>query len=228
MHVAPELSNKLIAEVGVRELAPPGWMTKEFLSDLIDENNITVGAWAKKYKDEHPEWFHNYMDSKRRVFEHYAPQLVEILKKEFQQFKKLKTPEPGWMTKSELRGKSDKSEGDTNKLIAQYKSSNPEGFKKFLHPILKKPEEYLSPDIVSTILNTHIKEKAPLVPEGWMPKYTIASLLDHPTPNQVVRVAESYREAHPEWFGHYRNQKNKVAEYFHPELVAIIRQQLKK
>lgn len=75
--------------------------------------------------------------------------------------------------------------------------------------------------------DTGVKEsRSPLerktAPEGWMIPVNFARSIGRDV-SAVLRLANPYRAAHPEWFGRYANGRWDESEYFHPQLLSAIK-----
>src|SRR5437773_1049181 len=64
-------------------------------------------------------------------------------------------------------------------------------------------------------------------PEGWETSNSLAEEngVSQPT---IIRIADKYRDKGEEYFQHFKNTKNKVLEYYSPELVGMIINEIKE
>lgn len=73
------------------EKTPGGWDNAYSLSKKIGKQNSTVYKKIKKiserYRQSHPDWFKFYLNDNNNKAEYYAPELIEIIKKEFDKVK---------------------------------------------------------------------------------------------------------------------------------------------
>ncbi len=79
-YYAPALISALQTEVG-RYVAPPeGWLLTMTLVQETGRSHNWLAKIADQYRSGHPEWFVVFLDSFNRPREHYAPELVAILR----------------------------------------------------------------------------------------------------------------------------------------------------
>jgi len=62
--------------------APVGWMTKNGISAEIGKDSLTIETRARKYEEDHPEWFSEHVDRTNQVRNYYAPKLIEQIKQD--------------------------------------------------------------------------------------------------------------------------------------------------
>ena len=80
-HYSPDLVTIITEEVGKYNLTDNNWSTVSNLSKQLRRTIGTIRSVAAQYRASHPEWFEEY-HTQSGVREHYAPQLVEEIKKE--------------------------------------------------------------------------------------------------------------------------------------------------
>lgn len=72
-------------------------------------------------------------------------------------------------------------------------------------------------NIANIVLVENFEEKVPL---GWISVHSLSDLCRKNY--KVIKLfIEEFREEHPEWYKLFKNQKNQMSEYFHPDLVKI-------
>lgn len=64
-------------------------------------------------------------------------------------------------------------------------------------------------------------------PTRWMTKHALSKILKNVGEVSIAKWVEEYRLSHPHWFGIYLNAKGPT-EYFHPELVLILKDRASK
>lgn len=83
-HLHPDLVKLTMEHFGSMEKAPAGWQTRNAVRKKYDINYMTLGKYAEKFRAEHPEWFHNYLDARNQYLEHLHPDLIEKIRAHFQ------------------------------------------------------------------------------------------------------------------------------------------------
>ncbi len=80
-YVLKEAIDLMEQEAPVAERAPEGHLTYLGAAKELGVSTRTVENWAEEYREEHPEWFHDYyMKSRDRVLEHLHPDLINTLR----------------------------------------------------------------------------------------------------------------------------------------------------
>jgi superfamily II DNA or RNA helicase len=220
-HYAPDLVSILKEHCARKEQAPEGWFTTNQLSRMDDLqcDYKKTKSFAETYRKEHPDWFRMYMTGPRFI-EHYAPDLVAILKKQYA--RKEQTPE-GWYTASQIGYFDDVQGGGTRvKTLAEtYRKEHPDWFRMYMAG--SQFTEHYAPDLVAILKKQCARKEQ--APEGWY------------TPNQIIKMndvqgeyrkiktlAETYHKEHPDWFRMYLTGVSFV-EHYAPDLVAILKKQ---
>ncbi len=202
-----------------REAAPEGWLTNGALADKLLVDNQTVTRIAERYRADNPAWVKDYLTA-RGLFPHYHPELVAIITTELSN--KIESAPVGWMTKGALTAQLKLSGKNIKKTAETYRQANPTWFKIYLDKGRKKSEHY-HPDLILEIIKT-LKEGKEEAPSGWLNNNNIATKLKV-SQSTITGMAEKYRD-HKEWFKNYIDKAKRVSEHFHPDLVAIITQEV--
>ncbi|MFA6383527.1 MAG: SNF2-related protein [Parcubacteria group bacterium] len=79
-HFSPILADIVRAELLKVEKAPVGWKTNKKISNELSVSADAIKHVARDYLKTNPEYFKNYRDEGRRIFLHYSPELVQIIK----------------------------------------------------------------------------------------------------------------------------------------------------
>lgn len=136
--------------------------------------------------------------------------------------KELQVSPEGWMTNRGLAIKLN-FDGKTVKSIAnRYREANPEWFKLYLdyNNILR---EHYHPDLIVKIeQNLRRYEKPPF---GWMTNNELTEDLGTSW-GTIKKLADGFKKDHPDWFKLYLDSGSQSQIHYHPDLVAIIRQDL--
>src|SRR3989344_2652713 len=205
------------------ELAPEGWMTNGGVKKLLGGVSFrSVKATADAFRSTHPEWFKDYLDAVGNLSTHFSPDLIAIIKRGLKE--KGESVPAGWMRNGGLATSLEVGFGLVEKIAEPFRSTHPQWFKKFLNK--NKLFEYYHPNLVM-IVRQRIKERGELAPEGWETKPRMAELLDV-SHHLIKQVVEPFRITHPEWFKEYSDTTKRLAEYYHPDLVVLIKQSLKE
>ncbi len=246
----PSLINKLEEDLKVREMieakvnaekAPEGWKTASHFQ-IVWGITPQVGVHAaEKYREAHPEWFGSYWSSfSKRIVEYYHPDLFQCVEKDLKlndiaanKDKSKQAPE-GWKAPPKLEKMWTKRKRAISEAAEKYREAHPEWFGDYWSNRLKKEIEYYHPDLVIALeidlkIKEHKEGKEVLgkAPEGWKtPSVLQTPLASHE--DTVIKAAEKYREAHPEWFHNYWSYiLKKDVEHYHSDLIAQLRRDLK-
>jgi hypothetical protein len=123
---------------------PNGWLSAAPIMELVKSDLRTVKKYLENHKTDHPEWFKNCRDIKGEIREYYSPELVEIIKNDYE-------PAPnGWVVMASLAKSLKKDHGMMKDFVRPYKISNPEWFKNYRDRGGPK-REFLSPELVEMV-----------------------------------------------------------------------------
>jgi len=223
IHFSPNLVAMIKQKIKERgESAPEGWVTAGGLAVRLDIGSPFIQKIAEPFRSTHPQWFKEFLDKAKNISEHYSPDLVTIVEQTIRE-RGESAPE-GWVTNGGLAVLLRVSSGFIEKIAEPFRSTHPQWFKKFLNK--NKLFEYYHPNLVM-IVRQRIKERGELAPEGWETKPRMAELLDV-SHHLIKQVVEPFRITHPEWFKEYSDTTKRLAEYYHPDLVVLIKQSLKE
>ncbi len=219
LHYSPELVDHIKKVILSREKAPEGWVLRDNLAKQLDADPATIEKIAEEKKQEHPEWFKQYLNSIGKLALHFSPQLVEYVTKVVS-LRGEKAPD-GWDIVKNIAIELGSAVNTIKRIAQSQKLAHPEWFKNHLnsqHHIY----EYLSPELIEYITKEiSSREKAP---QGWQTVTSISQQLN--TPDHIVRsIAYRDRVAHPEWFKEYFGA-TKMATYYSPELIEHITKEI--
>jgi hypothetical protein len=171
---------------------------------------------ANQYRKSNQQWFKQYRNRMGQVREHYAPELVDIIKNGF-------APND-WLNTTEIAKKFNVSKFLIESIFIKYSELYNDLVKKYVDES-NKSRNYYAPKLVNVIKEE--LDKYQLAPEGWL---TNGGLTKKHSKNFVTikNIANQYRETNPQWFQQYRNKIGQVREHYAPELVAIIEKKLNK
>lgn len=220
-YFSPELVNAIEIKLLEQEQAPDGWMTNHALCDKLIKTTKIIHNIAEQYRQEHPEWFKMYLDQGGHSVEHISPELLLIITNKLSEEER--APE-NWITNKALAKKLNQSQNKILQIANKYRVEHPEWFKKCLNKINQEREHY-SPELTLIITDELAKIEKP--PEGWLINLSLSKLIDR---NQKVvsKRADRYRTKHPEWFKKFLDKTGRKREYYSPELVAIITEELSR
>lgn len=217
------------------EFAPLGWITNSQLAVMLDVQHATSKKMADKYREDHPEWFKSYLDKKNVVREYYHPDLVVIVERQLHDMiekrKTVESPPSNWMNNSALAKDLGINANLVKRRADNYRENYPEWFKLYLGPNLM-PQIYYHPDLVEMVrhdLKDYFERRETIdpVPLRWMNNYELVKMFKSKW-KSVKSISDKYRKDHPEWYEFYSDLHNRIQEYFHPDLVEIIKKELKK
>jgi len=234
---SPRLVDLVNAEKKLNEMAPEGWMTSSRVAVKLRSGSTTVSAAAEKYRAEHPEWFKEYYQRSGNKYEHYSPELIEKITEDLRTIQVasadtnektrivIEVAPPGWKTLATLRKEFKKADETIKTAAEKYRTEHPEWFKKY-RPEKGGPAEYFAPELIEILaseLNSH-----EVAPEGWFTNNGIQMKRGKQRFQEIKEIANKYRVSNPEWFKDYIAAHKQVEEFFAPELVKIIEDELMK
>ncbi len=218
-YFSPELVSIVREELEKYKKAPEGWEVISTLEELTGKSGGFISKTIEPYRETHPEWFKDYLSKRSKILEHYAPELITILKKEFQSYEY--APE-GWKTRNSVAKSLNATDFIVQKIVNQFEQIHPELVKDYMTK--SGVLTHFSPELILIIEEELLKEEK--APEGWEVISMLAELTDR-SPLLIRRTIEPYRETHPEWFKNYKTRSG-LFEHFSPELVAVIKNEFLK
>jgi superfamily II DNA or RNA helicase len=189
-------------------------------SELATEDNMptiqTISKFVEQFRMEHPEWFKKlwYIQSKKR--EHYHPDLIIKIRSELTYHE---APED-WATITSLVKKGVSYQTIT-KIAEKFRVKHPEWFKTYQTTTLKA--QYYHPTLVSEI-NKELDKRGELAPTDWLTAHVLSKDI-HLGCKSLKILVEKYRGQNPEWFRSFNSKGSGSVEYYHPELVILIRKE---
>ena len=221
-HYSPELVQKIQSEVETQVKPPSGWATSGILNKKSKPTVglLAISRMAEEHRQQHPEWFKEFLNEMGLMCEHYSPELINIIEGKIRERKKIPA---GWVNNNTLAIELGFAPVTTNRIAEQHREQHPEWFEWYFDH-QGRNFEYYSPELTGIIREILItREKAPI---GWVTKKFLAKELSM-SPQTIHRRAEQHREQHPEWFKSYINKKGGLFEHYSPELVKTIKEELK-
>ncbi|HRH31919.1 MAG TPA: SNF2-related protein [bacterium] len=218
----PDLIAELRSRVEKRpEVAPDGWMTRGAIAALLRIAHETIDRRMSSIREEHPEWFVNFLTPKKQVHEHFHPDLVALLLKEHEQ--RARTAPEGWKTPVEIGLLFGESSVVVSRAASFYREEHPEWFGNYIRETKKglKSAEFLHPDLIA-LIKRDMESREPHAPGGWMTNKAISSELKR-SQGFIERLSDPYRASHPEWFKQFRTPQGITFEHYHPDLLVQIR-----
>src|SRR3989344_7372847 len=169
----------------------------------------------KGSKIESQEEFNN-QEIQPQINERSILDIEDIEKNPLEKFE----PAPeGWFTRGGLADKLDRYDETIGKIAEAFRKDHSEYFAKYLDKVGKLREHY-SPELVHVI--TEQLNKIENAPEGWKTAGYLRKKLSK-ADDTIKGVAETFREAHPEWFKKFLTDTGgHFTEHYSPELVESI------
>lgn len=201
-----------------KKLAPEGWLSSSGITEKHrPRTSITnISLFAETHRGQHPEWF-MWCDNNGLVpkVQYYHPNLVEII---LNFFSGRTDAPPGWMTPDHVARLPHVLGGKSKvEMVAEtFREKHPEWFKPYM--ATKHFSEHYHPRLVKMIENSCSRGEAP---EDWVTANKIA-LRFGCNRLLVMKLAETHREKHPEWFGVYTVRGRWSAEHYHSQLANLI------
>jgi AraC-like DNA-binding protein len=227
-HYSPELVSIITEKAEkIQQIteAPEGWKTKKSLTAELGSNHDKIKGIVNKYRETSPEYFKDFKSSVGPIREHYSPELIELIKKELEQFAAIPEAPDGWETLTSLSQGLGHSKNKILNIVSKYRESNPEYFKEYKDKIGRIPEHY-SPELI-TVIKKELEQFAaiPEAPEGWKTNAAISDDLGV-AERTIKRISTSYLETNPEYFKEYKDKTKKISMHYSPELIAIIAKEI--
>lgn len=213
-YIAPDLAAFVTEQLQSRELAPDGWRTNQSVIEELGIAQTTAQRIANEYREEHPEYFANYMlDTSSKVIEHYSPELVAIIKERIAEV----DPAPaGWRVALNIAEELGVSDTTIRKKADEYRTAHPEWFAIYKG---NRNLEHYAPELVDILLSEHNEYER--TPSGWL---TIPGLAKKLAAGEgtVKRLVNDLREQHPEDFKMYRPRIGRPIEHCSPQIIEIV------
>ena len=221
-HYHPDLIAEVKKQIASRsEHAPEGWKTNSGLADQLNVSFQMISTIANRSREEHPEWFQEFLNIQGHTYEHYHPDLVASIIKEV--ISRSEHAPEGWLTNTALSKELAIDVSVISKSANIFRETNPEWFGVFLDKVNHSREHY-HPDLLNKI-REEIKSRPDVAPEGWMTKN---ALLDETGGGVtfVTKRVNQFLETHPQWFKDFRMDNGQIGQHYHPDLVAKIKEEL--
>lgn len=219
---SPKNGHKEPQHNGGIEKAKEGFLTTHALAEKLDVHYDLVQRTAEKYRSEHPEWFIIALGDKNRRFEHFHPDLVAEITKQIKS--RPGRAREGFFTNNSLAEKLAVDYESVKKIANQYRAGHPEWFGESLDEIGNK-REYYHPDLVAEITK-QIKSRPEKAKEGFLTNQALADLLGV-AGNTILKITKPYHSSKPEWFVNALDNGNRLWEFLHPDLVALVTNKIK-
>lgn len=223
---SPELVRIVRENIGLRVKPPEGW---KIAGELIDLSRAIrtddVRAMAEAQRMEHPEWFKRYANKQRMLEDHFHPELVAFIEREIAE--KPERAPAGWMGVKPLADELGVDSSMVKRIAEIQTQTHPDWMHFYIG--LGGVAKHMHPELVAIIRKEISGRSVP--PEGWKGLTSISeeANVDPITIRRLIaRTYDSYRQSNPEWFGMYSSPNGKEAEFFHPELVQMIVNELRK
>ncbi|HUC95340.1 MAG TPA: SNF2-related protein, partial [Candidatus Saccharimonadia bacterium] len=219
VHYHPDLIETLAkSELGCQK-APEGWLSLKGTGDLVGFSDGVVRQVVETYRESNPELFSTFRGKGGHVTEHFHPDLIA---KVAQVLSERKPAPEGWTTVNSVAKALGVDFGSVKKVVDNYREEHPEWFGVFLNQA-KRMSEHLSPDLESAISRDLSQYQT--ASDGWDTTNGVAKQLGVSFMT-VRRVAETYREEHPEWFDMRKGAGRQLAEHFNPQLIGMIHENI--
>lgn len=136
---------------------------------------------------------------------------------------KFESAPEGWMTINQLIKTYGSSHQNFKKLTGGFRTDHPEWFKKYLDQS-KHVRDHYAPELVQEILG--LMNETGIAPEKWLTLNKFVENVEKPR-TRVQKIAETFREEHPEWFKKYIDKQRRFLEHYSPELQQEITNRLR-
>ncbi len=218
-YFSPQLTELLRKQLAPFEVAPNSWVSVVSMKTAFGIDRGTVYKIADAYRKNHPEWFQTYKISEaKRTAEFISPELVEIVKREYEKFPK--APE-GWKNRMNLASQLVLSFGTVDEVVNGYERAHPEWFKMY-RGYTGLVTEFLSPELVQEVQDYFERIK---VPNGWIHMYELSKRLGCSV-ETIERYLVPYINDHPKEAGEFRSPEGKFFTYYSPDAIFVLSQTL--
>lgn len=143
-YFAPELLEIAKKEVDKIEKADDNWKTKSCLSDTFKIYVNIIEKIVDNYRLSNPEYFRYLKNNQGKIFEHYSPELIEIIKNNIKE----KAPQE-WKTPGYLQNKLGLDMEKIKRIASVYRDRYPEYFR--MYRSATHYSEHYSPELVKII-----------------------------------------------------------------------------
>lgn len=203
--------------------APEGWQVVKSLRQRFGIDPITIGKLAEQFRAEHPDWFHNYLDASNNLRGFFHPELIAKLGEIIE--KMTKSAPEGWQYYGELAQSLQVMPMTVKRRAETHRVDHPNWVGSYWKKDISKMVEYYHPDLIALIISEIGGWE--LAPPGWLTVTILAG--DLGIGYEIVKQrADIYRSEHPEWFKNYVDAGHKLSEYYSPELIKKIKEDLKE
>ncbi|OGH12161.1 MAG: hypothetical protein A2857_03235 [Candidatus Levybacteria bacterium RIFCSPHIGHO2_01_FULL_36_15] len=159
------------------------------------------------------------------IHDAFVPWGIRFEIREIKQFNlkvfNLRTAVPeGWMAYTKLAQNLEVSPQSTKNTAEKYRINHPEWFHEFVSA--RGTHEYYSPELAEAVARDLLPQK---VVFGWRTTGGLAKELGKAI-KTIRKIALKYSKAHPEWLRSFLTAGRGKHEYYSPELVDIIKQEV--
>lgn len=218
-HYSPELIKLVGNEVKKLENALPGWLTAAALAKKTGRSYMMVKDVFDEELKNRPDFFKEYLDQTGRLRMHVAPEVAEEISKQLSEHQS--APE-GWMTLNKIKGEFGKDWLTVKKISDSYRNFHPEWFAVYLEKGGRKAE-HLAPELVKAIANELGESELP--PDGWLTMGELTKRFKK-SYDLLKRLIDKYKETNPLSAKVYLSPSGNSWEYYSPDLVDAIREEL--
>lgn len=222
VHYHPKLVEIIRNQVLEQLKFPEGWRA---LSSVAKELGVDVNSIHQisiRYEKIHPEWSRFFVDSEGQKNTRIHPDLVAII---IQDIGSERQRQSGWISENSLARRLGIGRQTVIRLSEQYRSNHPEWFQTREYPDSEMEKRFYHSDLAEK-LALEVDQRRP-APIGWETQKALADRLGVDR-EPVRKIVERYVTTHPEWFRLYLDRAKKVSRHYHPNLVAIIEEEMAK
>jgi len=237
-HYHPDLIKLIEDELRQKpERAPEGWMMMGTLAKELGVDVSMVERIARLHATGHSEWLKMYGSiSGDRI--HMHPDLIRSVRREIEEREK---PPEGWKGWTTIAREAGTDPLTVRRLVdrefAGYRATHPEWFKTYTDPN-GRLADFLHPELVGLIVTQLTRRET--APSGWATILRISSDMKEEAESTgadivtsrtlIKKLIEEYRTNNPDWFKDYKtpSQKYVYTEHYHPDLVRLIKQRLRR
>lgn len=219
-HLSADAIAHLTTAVENLPIPPEGWSNADRVSREFGVDYAWVQRVAAELAGEDMSQMGIFRSKTHPASKFYAPELKMKIKE--RALSRAPLAPPGWLTPEQAA----KTLGRHVKTIKQQATAYTEAIPELTGSFRVQGSDYLhySPELI-TFLKNEI-DQTPRPPEGWQTPRAFAFDKGFATAKPIKKRAEAYLLEHPEWVHEFRGVGGQTNEFYSPELIAVLENEL--
>lgn len=233
-YIAPELVALVEAEDAERQPAPPGWKTRRSAADSLGISTEKLDEVAYPYRAPHPEWFQKYIYEAGKRTEHFAPELLELLRQGLEREEPAEEAPPDWHTVPAAAALLDCSPELVKKDMGTYAGPADPAQQEYKVRGQGQTAPHMHPLVFAYLLELKKKRDERRAPERWHTAGDVARELSPQfsipiTANRVREMATAYAAGHAGSYAPFWSRRAEREDaHMSPETIEEITRQYKE